>query len=128
MVVPPPPFCSYQWEVEQTSEDFVGPGNKLADNPTHLTPGKAMKPLRVWFRSAPCQQDFFFPRKKSSDPLHLSRFLCLQSFVNRGFSLYLLFQPLLCSSSRDRDSRSTKDEMGKCCICVEIRTSQIFII
>lgn len=64
MVVPPPPFCSYRWEVEQTSEDFVGPGNKLADNPTHLTPGKAMKPLRVWFWSAPCQQDFFFLQKK----------------------------------------------------------------
>lgn len=46
-------------EVEQTSEDFIGPGNKLADNLTHLTTGKAMKPLRHWFRSTPCLQDFF---------------------------------------------------------------------
>ena len=32
-------------EVEQTSEDFIGPGNKLADNLTPLTTGKEMKPL-----------------------------------------------------------------------------------
>lgn len=50
-------------EVEQTSEDFIGPGNKLADNLTHHTTGKAMKPLTHWFRSTPCLQDIFFSEK-----------------------------------------------------------------
>lgn len=40
-------------EVEQTSEDVIGPGNKLADNLTHLTTGKDH------VRSTSCPQDFF---------------------------------------------------------------------
>lgn len=51
-------------EVEQTSEDFIGPGIKLADSLTHLTTGKAMKHLRHWFRSTPCRQDFFSEKYK----------------------------------------------------------------
>lgn len=47
-------------EVEQTSEDFIGPGTKLADSLTHLTTGEAMKPLRHWFRSTTWPQDFNF--------------------------------------------------------------------
>lgn len=47
-------------EAEQTSEDFIGPGTKLADSLTHLTTGEAMKPLRHWFRSTTWPQDFYF--------------------------------------------------------------------
>lgn len=59
----PPPILfgqNIRCEVEQTSEDFIGPGTKLADSLTHLTTGEAMKPLRHWFRSTTWPQDFFF--------------------------------------------------------------------
>lgn len=109
-------------EVEQTSEDFIGPGNKLADNLTHLTTGKAMKPLRHWFRSTPCLQDFF-KMKSTKYVVFVSLDVCL-SFYTRVCLLLLiiiclLLQHLLHSSSRDRDGKAAKDEKGKmmskCC-------------
>ena len=50
-------------EVEQTSEDFIGPVNKLADNLTHLTTGKEMKPL-VQIYALPTGFFFFLKRTK----------------------------------------------------------------
>lgn len=61
-VAPPSPFLFGQkihCDVAQTSEDFIGPGIKLADSLTHPTTGGAMKPLRHWFRSTTWPQDFF---------------------------------------------------------------------
>lgn len=78
-------------DVEQTSEDFIGPGIKLADSLTHLTTGKAMKPLWHWFRSTTCQQDFFFlsfflKSTRNGVSFH-QMYAC---FSNTGF-IYLLF-------------------------------------
>lgn len=59
---PPLPFLFGQnipCDVAQTSEDFIGPGIKLAGSLTHPTTGGAMKPLRRWFRSTTWPQDFF---------------------------------------------------------------------
>lgn len=50
-------------EVEQTSEDFIGPMNKLADNLTHLTTGKEMKPL-VQIYALPTGFIFFSEKNK----------------------------------------------------------------
>lgn len=104
-------------EVEQTSEDFIGPGKKLADNLTHLTTGKAMKPLRHWFRSTPWLQDFFF-LKSTKCGVFIPLDVCLSLYTRILFSFShflscLLLQHLLCSSSRDRDGKTAKDEKGK---------------
>lgn len=74
-------------EVEQSSEDFVGPGNKLADKPTHLTSGKAMKNLSV--SDLRLANRIFSPRKKP--PIHC---ICRGFFDSRVLTLTVF--PFIC--------------------------------
>lgn len=77
---------------------FIGPGNKLALNLTHLITEKAMKPLRHWFRATPCQQDFLshpeFVQNMVFGSLDVCLFLTPKMFYT--FAPFSLFPPFFC--------------------------------